>query len=68
MVTPIGGFVFMLAEDALDKWLIRKWEVGTSSAAKRVFFRVALNPSRSFANLLRGKKPWHRDVRPWPSR
>jgi len=66
VVTPIGGFVFMLAEDAIDKWLISKWEVRTASPVKRVFYRVALNPSRSFANLLRGKKPWHRDVRAWP--
>lgn len=30
----------------------------------RGFYRVALNPCRAFANVLRGKTPWHRDTRP----
>jgi len=30
----------------------------------RAFARGMLNPSRSFANMMRGKLPWHRDNRP----
>jgi hypothetical protein len=28
-----------------------------------VLFRSFLNPTRSFANILRGKTPWYRDNR-----
>jgi len=63
IMTPTGGFGLILAEDALDKFVISRWE-GTASTPKRRFYRVALNPCRSFANVLRNKVPWHRDTRP----
>jgi hypothetical protein len=63
VMTPAGGFVWMIAEDWLDKRFVRRWEDGTSSVAKRTFIRIALNPGRSIANMLRGKGPWHRDGR-----
>jgi hypothetical protein len=31
--------------------------------AKRTFYRIALNPGRALANILRGKGPWHREGR-----
>jgi hypothetical protein len=64
VVTPTGGFGVMLAEDALDRFLVRKWESRTESLRMRGFYRVALNPCRAFANVLRGKSPWYRDTRP----
>jgi hypothetical protein len=63
VVTPTGGFGWILAEDALDRYVIRKKEAGTSNLSWRRFYRMALNPTRTFANLLRLKKPWHRDDR-----
>lgn len=63
IMTPTGGLGFMLAEDAVDRYLISKWENRSSSTRKR-FFRMVLNPSRTLANLLRRKVPWHRDTRP----
>jgi hypothetical protein len=63
IMTPTGGFGLMLAEDALDRHVISKWEVGSSPPHRRVY-RMLLNPSRSIANLLRRKVPWHRDTRP----
>jgi hypothetical protein len=63
VMTPTGGFAWQIAEDWLDKRFIQRWEAGTTSIAKRTFYRVALNPGRSIANMLRGKGPWHRDGR-----
>ncbi|HYO81904.1 MAG TPA: hypothetical protein VES20_10910 [Bryobacteraceae bacterium] len=64
VMTPAGGFAVMVAEDALDKYLVKKWEGRTGSLITRGVYRVALNPCRTFANVLRGKTPWHRDTRP----
>jgi hypothetical protein len=63
IMTPTGGFGLMVAEDALDRHAISKWESGSSGSHKRVL-RMLLNPNRSLANLLRMKVPWHRDTRP----
>lgn len=65
VVTPAGGLVVMVAEDVLDRFLVRKLESKTDSGRMKAFYRTTLNPCRSFANVLRGKKPWHRDTRDW---
>ena len=63
VVTPIGGLGWMVGEDALDRFLVepveRKWN---NRRITRVL-RVALSPTRSFANVLRFQKPWKRDSR-----
>ncbi|MBI4459650.1 MAG: hypothetical protein HY648_06295, partial [Acidobacteria bacterium] len=63
-VTPVGGFGWIVGEDALDRFFIQRKELATTSLAWRRFYRMALNPTRTFANLLRLQKPWHRDTRP----
>ena len=63
VVTPVGGFTWMLIEDYVDKRFISRWEHGTSVNRAR-FYRVALNPGHSVANLLRFKRPSYRDNRP----
>jgi hypothetical protein len=63
VVTPPGGLGMIALEDALDLHVIRKWELRSDSLAWRRFYRIVLNPQRTFANLLRFKKPWHRDTR-----
>ncbi len=63
VVTPVGGFTWMLIEDYVDRRFISHWERGTSTKKAR-FYRVALNPGRSIANLLRFKRPSYRDNRP----
>ncbi len=63
VVTPVGGFVVTLLEDYLDTRFISRWERGTSIAGAR-FYRVALNPGRALANLLRFQRPSYRDHRP----
>lgn len=63
VITPTGGFGMIIGEDAVDRYLIRKWEDSKSDNWRR-FLRVAFNPSRSLANVMRGKMPWFRDTRP----
>lgn len=63
VVTPIAGFGVMLAEDALDKYLIKRVDAMTDNRVVRLLVRSALNPNRSFANVLRGRWPWYRDTR-----
>lgn len=62
VVTPSVGFAWIVGEDAIDKHWIAKWE-GNASSKRSKLLRVALNPNRSFANLLRLKAPWYRDTR-----
>jgi hypothetical protein len=62
VMTPVGGLGWIVAEDAMDKHWVRRWEAGRSDGMKRLL-RMSLNPNRSLANLLRLKKPWHRDTR-----
>ena len=63
VVTPVGGFTWMLIEDYVDHRFISHWEQRTSVNKAR-FLLVALNPGRSIANLLRWKRPSYRDNRP----
>jgi hypothetical protein len=63
VVTPTGGLGMILLEDWLDKRVVAKLELGKSERQAR-FLRVVLNPQRSIANLLRFKRPSHRDTRP----
>lgn len=63
VMTPVGGMGLIVAEDAVDKKWIESMEANTSSLNRRRMYRMFLNPQRTFANLLRLKKPWHRDTR-----
>ena len=62
VVTPIGGFGWIVLEDFVDKNIIHMIERRNSGNFYiKIASRTFLNPSRSAANLLRFKKPWHRD-------
>ena len=62
VVTPIGGFGWIVLEDFVDKNIIQMIERRSSGNFYiKIASRTFLNPSRSAANLLRFKKPWHRD-------
>jgi hypothetical protein len=63
VMTPIMGTGFLVAEDALDKYVIAKLEAGKGVKTKR-FLRCALNPGRMAANLFAFRAPWTRDTRP----
>ena len=63
VVTPVLGLAWQTTEDALDRLLIEKLERRIKNRVARLAIRSGLNPSRSFANALRFKVPWHRDTR-----
>ena len=64
VVTPVGALGFMVAEDALDRYLITRIESWTGNRVLRAIARVALNPSRTLSNAAQGRTPWYRAVRP----
>jgi hypothetical protein len=63
VVTPTVGMGWMMTEDVLDRHLIARIERKIHSPAARLLMRSWLNPSRSMANVLRGRWPWYRDDR-----
>ncbi len=63
VITPVVGMGWMVGEDALDKYVVRRLEAHTQSHLGRILLRGVLNPTRSFANLMQGRVPWHRDTR-----
>ena len=64
VVTPVGALGFMVAEDALDRYLITRIESWTGNRVLRAISRMALNPSRTMSNAAQGRAPWFRAVRP----
>ena len=63
VVTPTIGAVWMVGEDALDRYVIQRLERKIDSEVSRILIRILLNPTRSVANVLRSEKPWKRDGR-----
>ena len=63
IVTPIGGTALMIAEDALDRFVVQWVERRTRQPFVRALTRLVFNPSRSVANVAQGMAPWHRDGR-----
>jgi hypothetical protein len=66
VATPAIGFAWMIAEDALDKYLIKRVEAHTENRFVRLLVRGGLNPARSMANVMSVQPPWHRTDRPDP--
>lgn len=64
VVTPIGAFGLIVAEDAADRFLVKWIEQRTGNRAVRLLLRIALNPGRALSNSASGRAPWHRDGRP----
>ena len=61
VMTPTAGTALLVLEDVLDRFLVERLE--RRGRYSRIFGRMLLNPTRTAANLLRLKKPWHRDRR-----
>ena len=64
IVTPLAGLGWQVGEDALDKYIVMRIESWTGNRLVLTLTRGFLNPTRSFANMMRLKVPWHRDTRP----
>jgi hypothetical protein len=54
----------MVAEDALDRYLLVRIEGWTRNHIVRAVARMALNPSRTLSNTAQGLAPWFRPARP----
>jgi hypothetical protein len=66
VVTPIGGWVWAIGEDLMDRAVISKLDQRTSNPFY-LFSMSFLNPCRGFANLLRYHAPWYRNYRQVPA-
>jgi len=64
VVTPIIGTGWAIAEDTIDKYIIRNIEARVANPWVRLASRIALNPSRSMSNVMNYERPQHRDNRP----
>jgi hypothetical protein len=62
VITPALGITWLIGEDFLDRHLVRKVERRGNDGLTRTV-RTLLAPSRTFANMLRFRVPWHRDNR-----
>jgi hypothetical protein len=64
VMTPVLGAAWLIGEDLLDRYLIRFLERKIPNRTVTIIFRGLLNPSRSFANIHRGRWFWRREDRP----
>src|SRR5581483_110407 len=60
VMTPVGGFAWMLGEDVLDKKVARRVETRTNNRFLIDVTRCVLNPIRGGASILHGRAPWYR--------
>jgi hypothetical protein len=63
VVTPAGALGWIVAEDALDRFLVRWIERRIRNGAVRASLRLALNPGRALSNSSSGRVPWFREDR-----
>jgi hypothetical protein len=63
VVTPLGAFGLIVAEDALDRFVAKQVEGRVRNRVFRGVIRVLLNPGRALSNTSTGRVPWHRDNR-----
>jgi hypothetical protein len=60
VVTPLGGFVWTVGEDWLDKKIAVPVEGVSRNHFLIDFTRCAVNPIRGGASILHGRRPWWR--------
>ena len=62
--TPTLGVLTMMGEDMLDRYVLMPVENHTANPWVIMVTRSLGNPTRTFANLMAFKQPWHRENRP----
>ncbi|HUK48088.1 MAG TPA: hypothetical protein VLW06_10875 [Terriglobales bacterium] len=60
VMTPVGGFVWTVGEDFLDKNIARRVEERTRNRFLIDVTRCSVNPIRGGASILHGRRPWWR--------
>ena len=70
VVTPTFGLAWMIAEDAIDKYIVDTLQRRVDHPYLINILRGTLTPSRTMANVLGFNRPWARESRiaPKPSR
>jgi hypothetical protein len=63
IITPNGAMAWMLASDAIDRYITVPIENRTENVGLRILARIALNPTQSFANFMSFQYPWRRENR-----
>lgn len=61
--TPIGGMLWTMGEDAIDKYVLTYLDRHLPFKTARVAARLILNPSRMLANIGQNRAPWSRSDR-----
>ncbi len=61
VMTPLGGTAMLIAEDAIDLFVMERIERRTDNFYVIIFSRMLLSPTRTIANIFRFKTPWYRD-------
>ena len=67
VITPNGGLVWMVAGDALDRYVTVPLENRIHNTNVRILARMAFNPPQTFANLMMFHSPWRRENRASPT-
>lgn len=67
VITPNGGILWVVGEDMVDKYVVRRIEDSTHNLGLRIGARIVLNPVQSFANFMNLEYPWYRENRAAPS-
>jgi len=62
VTTPVGGLVWTMAEDALDKHVVERFEEKPRGPFSLLLISF-LTPTRATANIFRFRPPWYRDSR-----
>jgi hypothetical protein len=62
VTTPVGGALWTMTEDALDRHIVRRLERKSRNPLALTAYQF-LTPSRGTANILRFRPPWYRDSR-----
>ena len=60
VMTPVGGLGWVLAEDWMDKNIVRRVERKTTNRLLIDTTRCTFNPIRAAGNILHGNRPWFR--------
>lgn len=63
VITPNGGLVWMLAGDAIDRYVTVPMETRSKKRIVRILARSVFNPPQTFANMMMFHAPWHRENR-----
>jgi hypothetical protein len=61
IMTPAGGTLWVIGEDAIDRFISDRVQGDRGDPLFAKIVRGALNPTRTMANALRGENPWYRD-------